>query len=136
MERFYGRERGLSVNSFGDIFCLRIPATSCNSRSGGGGSAAGAAVAADFQAGNNDVEAAIALDLSFEAIEEITFEFGDFSAAQAGHVDMVPLGATFVIMLLALQVHEVEFVNQAVAFQEIQRAVDGHAIDLRIERRA
>ena len=66
------------------------------------------------------MEAAVSLDLSFEAIEEVTLKFGDLSAAQTRHVDVVPLRAAFVEVFLALHVHEVEFVNQSVPLEQIQ----------------
>jgi hypothetical protein len=97
-----------------------------------GGGAAGGAVSADFEAGYDDVELAVALDLALQAVEKSAFEFGDLAAAQAGHVDVVALGATFVKMFFALQVHEVELINQAVAFEEMEGAVDSDAIDLGI----
>jgi hypothetical protein len=46
---------------------------------------------------------------------------------------MIALGTTFIVVLLALQVHEVELVNQAVALEQIESAVDGHTIDLGID---
>ena len=42
--------------------------------------AACATIAADLEPGDDDVEAAIALDLSLEAVEQVAFEFGDLSA--------------------------------------------------------
>ena len=69
----------------------------------------------------------------FEAVEEIAFEFRDLAAAQAGHVNVVALGATLVEMLLSLHVHEVEFVDQAVALEQAEGAVDGDAINQGVE---
>ena len=78
------------------IFRFRIYATSCNKRkpSRRGKCAALAAVAAHLQAAHDNVEAAVALDLSLEAIEEIAFELRDLPATQAGHVDVIALRAT------------------------------------------
>jgi hypothetical protein len=98
----------------------------------GGSRAALIAVAADFQAGDYDVEVAIALDLPLEAVEKTAFEFRNFAAAKTGHVDVVSLGATLVVMFLALEVHEVKFIDQAVAFEETQGPIDRHTIDLGI----
>ena len=92
-----------------------------------------AAVPADFQAGHNNVETAITLDLPFESVEEIAFEFRDFSATQACHVHVIALGPSLVVMLLSLQMHQVKFVDQAVPFQEIQGPIYGDTIDLRID---
>ncbi len=90
------------------------------------------AVAADFQPADNYVEAAFALDLPFEPIEEVAFELRNFSAAQAGHVDVIAMRATFVEMLLALHVHEIEFIDQSVALEQFERAIDRDPIDARI----
>jgi hypothetical protein len=95
--------------------------------------AAGGTIAADFEPGDNDVEAAIALDLSLEAVEQIAFEFGDLSATETGHVDVISLRATLIKMFFALQVHEIEFIDQPLALEEVEGAVDGDAVDLRIE---
>lgn len=73
--------------------------------------AAFGAVAANFQPADNDVEAALALDLALQPIEKIALELRNFPAAQAGHVDVIAMRTAFVEMLLALHMHEVEFVN-------------------------
>ena len=57
------------------------------------------------------METALALDLALQTIKEVALEFGDFSAAQACHMDMVSLRPSFVEVLLALHVHQVQFVN-------------------------
>ena len=57
------------------------------------------------------MKAAIALDLTFETIEEIALEFHDLPATKACHVNVIALGASFVEMLLALHVHEIEFID-------------------------
>jgi hypothetical protein len=84
-------------------------------------------ITANFEARNDDVKAAIAMDLSFEAIEKITFKLGNFAASETSHVDVIPLRTTFVKMFFALQVHEVELVDKALPFEKIQGAIDGDA---------
>ena len=91
------------------------------------------AVAADFQPSDHNVKTAVVLDLSLKAVEQIALEFGDFAAAQTGHVDVIALRSAFVIVFLTFQVHEVEFVNQAMALQQVQRPVDGDPVNLRIK---
>lgn len=54
---------------------------------------------------------AIPLDLPFETIEQIAFQFNDFSAAQTCHVNVVPLRPPLVKMFLALHVHQIELIN-------------------------
>ncbi len=91
------------------------------------------AVTAHFQPAHDDVELAIALDLSLEAVEQVAFEFHDLSAAQAGHMDMVALRTSLIIVLFALHVHEVEFVDQALPLEQFQRAINRDSIHLGID---
>ena len=44
-------------------------------------------------------------------------------------MNVVTLRTPLVVMLLALHVHEIEFVHQSVPFEQVQRAIDGHTID-------
>ena len=46
-------------------------------------------ITANFEARNDDVKAAIALDLSFEAVEKITFKLGNLAASETSHVDVI-----------------------------------------------
>jgi hypothetical protein len=89
--------------------------------------------AADFGAGYGDFHAAIVGDLTFQLLEEVGFKFADFAAAQAGDVDVVARAVGFVIMLIAAEMQEIEFVDQAMALQEIERAIDRDAMDAGID---
>ncbi len=60
-------------------------------------------------------------------------EFADGSAFQAGDVDVIARAVAFVEVLVAAQVEQVELVDQAVALQQIEGAVDGDAMDARVE---
>lgn len=91
------------------------------------------AVAANFKARNHNVETAIALDLAFQPVEEIALELQDFSAPQAGHMNVVPLRAALVEMLFALHVHQVKFIDQAVPLEQFERTVNRDSIDASIE---
>jgi hypothetical protein len=95
--------------------------------------AAIAAIAAHLEPADHDVEAAVALDLTFEAVEEVAFEFHNLAATEASHVDVVALRPALVEVLLALHVHEIELVNQAVALKQLQSAVHGNSIDSGVE---
>ena len=79
--------------------------------SGGRSAAALGTVAADFQSCDGDVKAAFPLNLAFEPVEKVAFEFGDLAAAQAGHVNVVTRWAAFVEVFFSLHVHQVEFIN-------------------------
>ncbi len=52
------------------------------------------------------------------------------SAAQADHVRMLLLRARLVVVLAAVPVHQIEFVDQAGVLQRLNGAVDGDAIQL------
>jgi hypothetical protein len=79
------------------------------------------------------VEAAFALDLALETVEEVAFEFRNLPASQARHMNVVPLRTPFIEVFLTLHVHKVEFVNQAVALEQVQSAIDRDAINAGIE---
>ena len=44
-------------------------------------------------------------------------------------MDVIALRTTLVKMFLALQVHQVKFVNQAVALEQAECAIDGDAVN-------
>jgi hypothetical protein len=90
-------------------------------------------VATDFKAAYYDVEAAFTLNLPFQTVKQIAFKFRDFPAAQASHVNVVTVRPAFVEVFFALHVHEVKLVDQAMPFQQLERAIDRDAIDTRIE---
>jgi hypothetical protein len=114
------------------IFCVRKPATTCNGLFGGSGAALGA-ISANFQPAHDDVEAAVALNLAFQAVEKITLKFHDFATAQARHMNVISLGTALVEMFFTLHVHEIEFIDQAMAFEKAESAVHRHAVDSWIE---
>ncbi len=99
----------------------------------GGRRTALGAVAAHFQARDQDMETAIALNLAFEPIEQDTLEFRNAAAPQARHVDMVTLGSSFVEVLFAFHVHVVKFIYQAMALEQAERPVNRDAIDMRVD---
>ena len=95
---------GFSVSRF-----LQLLATDRGSDRRGG--AALAAIATNLQTTDHDVKPAVALNLSFQAVEQVAFKLGDLAATKAGHVNMIALRTALVKVLLALQVHEVQFVH-------------------------
>ena len=48
-------------------------------------------------------------------------------------MDVISLRAAFVVMFLALHMHQVQLVNQAVALEKIDGPVDRDPVDLRID---
>lgn len=91
------------------------------------------AIAADLGARRSDLDAAIFFDLLFQLLVEMRLELADRSAFQACNVDVIAGPVAFVEMLAAAQVEQVELVDEAVAFEQIDGAVDRHAVDARIE---
>jgi hypothetical protein len=79
------------------------------------------------------VKPAIGLDLLLELVELVTDELGNFAAAQARHVNVIFRQLAFVVVAFAVEVHEVEFVDEPVALEQAQGAVDGAAIDAGIK---
>src|SRR5262249_54161378 len=86
-------------------------------------------VASHLEARNHDVKLTVALYLALQPVKEVAFELNYLPAPQASHVDMVTLRASFVEVLLALQVHKIQFIDQPVPFEQIERAIDGYAIN-------
>lgn len=67
-----------------------------------------------------------------EALVKLALEFADFAAAKAGDVDVVARAVGFVVVAMAAEMEQVEFVNQALALEQVERAVDGDARDPRV----
>ena len=65
-------------------------------------------------------------------LQRLAEKFLDFAAAQADDVRVLLLQAGFVIVLVAAVVHQVQLVHQAALLEQLQRAVDGDAIELGI----
>jgi hypothetical protein len=91
------------------------------------------AVAADFGASSGDFDRAIFFDLLFKLFVNFGFKFADGAALQAGDVDVVARTVAFIKMLVAAQVQKIEFVDQAVALQQVERAINGDAMNARID---
>ncbi len=68
--------------------------------------------------GYEDVELAVALNLTFKPLEQIALEFCDLAAAQARHMNVIALRPPFIKVLFTLHVHQIEFVYQAIALQQ------------------
>jgi len=90
-------------------------------------------VTADLKSGDDYVEAAIPLNLPLQTIEQVAFKFRNLATAETRHVNVVPLGTALVVVFLALHMHQIKFIDQAVPLEQAEGAVDGNAIDLGIE---
>jgi hypothetical protein len=91
------------------------------------------AVAAYFCAGYGDFYAAVVLDLFFQFFVEFGLEFADFSAFQAGYVDVVAGAMAFVEMLVAAQVQKIELVDEAVTLEKVESAVNRDAVNAGVD---
>jgi hypothetical protein len=85
--------------------------------------------AADFGAGDGDLHVEVAGDLFFQLFVEAGFELADFAAAETGYVDVVAGAVGFVVVAVAAEVEEVELVDEAFFFEEVDGAVDGDEMD-------
>jgi hypothetical protein len=85
--------------------------------------------AADLGAGDGDLHFEVAGDLFFQLFVEAGFEFADLAAAEAGDVDVVARAVCFVVVAVAAEVEEVELVDEAFFFEEVDGAVDGDEVD-------
>ena len=61
-------------------------------------------------------------------MSEAGFEFADFAAAETGHVDVVAGAVGFVVVAVAAEMEEIEFVDEAFFFEEVDGAVDGDEV--------
>ena len=75
--------------------------------------ATAAASAADFQSDDANVKPLPSRDFRLKAFEQRACELLDSPALEARQVHMIDGGFRLVIMLLAVQVHEIQLVDQA-----------------------
>lgn len=90
------------------------------------------AVTADFGAGHGDLHFEVAGDLMLQLFVKIALEFADLAAPQARHMDVVARTVRFVIVAVAAQVEQVQLVDQAFFFQQVNGAVDGDKVHARV----
>jgi hypothetical protein len=91
------------------------------------------AVTADFSSRHGDLNLAVLLDLTLHLLEETALHFPYLPATQASNMDVVARAVAFVKMLLTVDVEKVEFVDQAHFLEHVERAINGDAMDLRID---
>lgn len=89
-------------------------------------------VSADFGPREDNLKSEMRLDLLAQTLERLAEELFHFAAAKTDHVRMFLLAARFVVVLLAGLMHEVQLIDQATFLEQLQRPVDGNAIQLRI----
>ena len=75
---------------------------------------------------------AIAGDLFFELLVEARFEFADFAAAETRDMNVIAWAVGFVVVAIAAKMEKIEFIDEALALEEIDGAVNGDEVDFRI----
>jgi hypothetical protein len=78
------------------------------------------------------LDVAVYGDLLFELLVKAGFEFAHFAATETGDMDMVAGAVSFVIVAVATEVEEIEFVDEAFLFEQVDGAVDSDEVDFRI----
>lgn len=91
------------------------------------------AITADLKPRDQDVKLAFALDLSLKPLEKIALELKYLAAAEACHMQMIALRTALVVVFLSLEMHQVQFINQAVALQQVQCAIDSDPVNVGIK---
>jgi hypothetical protein len=86
-----------------------------------------------FGARDGDFDVEIIGNLRLQILVELRFEFPHPAAADARHVNVIARAVAFVIVAMAAQVKQVEFVDQAVVFQQVHGAIDRDARDVGID---
>ena len=63
---------------------------------------------------------------------QAAFEFADLAAAQAGNVDVVPRPMRLVIVAVAAQMKQIQLIDEALFFQQVNRAVNRNEVYSRV----
>ena len=91
------------------------------------------AEAADFGARDADFDVEIVGDLRFQVLVKLRFKLADSSAANTGDMNVIARPVAFVIVAMAAQMEKIEFIDEAMIFEQVHRAIDRHARDIRID---
>jgi hypothetical protein len=89
-------------------------------------------IAAHFGPREHDLKPEMRFDLFAKALQWLAKKLFHFAAAEADHVRMLLLAPGLIIVLLPGLVHKIELVDQAALLEQLQCAVDGDAIQLRV----
>jgi hypothetical protein len=76
---------------------------------------ANGAVSTYLEPRHNDVKAAISFQLVFQCLESLADKLSDLPAPETCHVDMIAAQLALVEMAFAVQMHEVEFIDQTLS---------------------
>src|SRR4051794_27378894 len=86
------------------------------------------AIPSDFCSREHYLEPEMRFHLLPELLEWFAEKLFDLPAAQADDVRVLLLHAGLVVVLVAANVHQVEFVDETTGFQHLQSSVDSDAI--------
>ena len=64
-----------------------------------------------------------------ELFVEAGLEFANFAAAEAGNVNVVARAMSFVVVAIAAKMEEIELVDEAFFFEQVDGAVNGDEVD-------
>ena len=91
---------------------------------------AGPAVASNLQSCSLHLKSFVQRHVLLEPLEHAVFDLGDLAAAVAGQMKVFRAGAGFKIMHLAMQMHQVKLIDEALLLQKLERAVNGGPVDI------
>ena len=65
---------------------------------------------------------------AWQALERLTKELFYAATAEANDMGVLSFHPRFVVVLVSLDVHQVEFVHQAAFLEHLERTIDGDAV--------
>jgi hypothetical protein len=86
-----------------------------------------------FCAGDGDLDAAIVGDLLHEVLVEAGLEFTDFATADAGDMNVIARTMSFVVVTIAAEMEEIEFVDETFFFEQVDGPIDGDEMDFGVD---
>jgi hypothetical protein len=72
-------------------------------------------------------------NLFLQLFVQPALELAHLPAAQASHMNVIPRTVRLVVVPIATQMQQVQFVNQAMLFEQINGAVDGNQVHARVD---
>jgi hypothetical protein len=84
----------------------------------------------DLQADDADLKSALLGHLLLQPFKGGACVLHDGPAAKAGHMGVIAIRLGLVVMSLALDVHQIQFIDQAPLLQEGNSPIDGRAVDV------
>jgi len=88
------------------------------------------AIAAHLGPSRHNLEAQTALHLPAHLLKRLAEKFLDLSAAQTNEMGVLLLEAALIIMLVTFKMEQIQLIDQAAGFQELERPIDCDPIEL------